>query len=134
MKLILTMKEKRELLTTSLQHLNESLQMWEHTLEYTTLQYSKAKQMVIARQKVKTESICYEDVICEIMLGNNVAKFIDDDDAENVVIFSLELFNENIDKCALLDIASIFDEQGNYDFTTTDNVLQCLIFGEVVYG
>ena len=141
MKLTLTLKEKRELLTTSLQHLNESLQMWEHSIEYTDKQYLKAKQMVIARQKTKAKTdlligdvICFEDVISEMVFGQSSLKFIDDEDQDNIIIFDLELFNKNIDKCDPMDIIKIIGDDADYDFYTTDNVLQCLIFGEVTFG
>jgi hypothetical protein len=130
MKLILTEKEKTELLTTCLQHFWESLSMWEHNAEYTDKQYRDARQAVLFN---KTD-ICQEDVFCYIILKSKGLNIIDLEDEENIILFNSLLFNQNFDKCNYKDVINILNEDADYDFTTTDNVLQCLIFGEVIYG
>ena len=130
MQLILTPIEKRELLTTCLQYFYQSLSMWEHTAKYADKTYLKARQTLATN--VKT-TICIEDVLTEIILAGAGINIVDDQDEDNIVLFNLEKFDENFQACDAYEIIMLLLEK-DYDFTNTDNVLQTLIFGEVVYG
>ena len=131
MKLTLNAKEKNELLITALQYFGESLRVWEHEIDYEGKDYVNAKVKLI---KSKQNSLCQEDVFaCMILKGKGI-KIVDCEDETNVVLFDIRKFNQNISKCDYSDIIKLLDDNGDYDFYTTDAVLQCLIFGEVTYG
>jgi len=125
MQLILTTTEKRELLTTCLQYFYQSLSMWEHTAKYADKTYLKARQMLI--------TTCREDVYAEMILAGAGINIVDDQDEDNCVLFNLEKFDQNFQACDAYEIIMLLLEK-DYDFTNADNVLQTLIFGEVVYG
>jgi hypothetical protein len=130
MKLTLTLQEKTDLLTTALQYFAESLQCWEYSYHHQTLDYQRARIRVSKGGK----SICQEDVLASCILHGKGIQIIDENDEMISVFLDRQLFDQNIDKCEPLDIIKILDENGDYDYWTTDAVLQCLFFGEVVYG
>jgi len=132
MKLILTTEEKTDLLTTCLQYFWQSLSMWEHEAHYTDKQYLRSKQMIIEKKGVDT--ICQEDVLAHIILNGAGINIVDCEDEENKVCFNLAKFDENFDKCDPAEVIPILVGSSDYDFENTDNVLQTLIFGSVIYG
>jgi len=132
MQLILTTTEKRELLTTCLHTFQQSLHMWEYTAKYADKTYLEARQM-LASNVSKNMNICREDVYAEIILAGAGINIVDDQDEDNCVLFNLEKFDQNFQACDPYEIIMLLLEK-DYDFTNTDNVLQTLIFGEVVYG
>lgn len=131
MKLILTTEEKTELLITALQYFYQSLSMWEHTAKYADKTYLQARQ---ALENNVHSTICQEDVYAQMILAGAGINIVDDEDPENCVLFNAEKFDENFDKCNPAEVISLINDSGDYDFTNTDNILQTLIFGEVVYG
>lgn len=136
MKLILTSIEKESLLTTALQYFQESLQGWEHIAEIDGKTYRKAKEQLLKKKKYQhpDEQICREDVWAQMILKGKGIKIVDEQDDSEFVIFDAKRFNENIAKCESLHIVKLLDGNADYDFYTTDDILQSLIFGEVIYG
>lgn len=131
MKLILTLQEKTELLTTAFQYFAESLQCWEHQIDYENKDYKNAQVKLI---KKRQSSLCREDVFACIVLKGKGIKIIDCEDEDNVVVFNAALFNKNLPKCDPMEVIKLLDDNGDYDYYTTDSILQTLIFGEVIYG
>jgi hypothetical protein len=132
MKIIINKKEKTELLVTCLQYFNQSLEMWEYRWDCSNKDYKKAKEKLNKIEQRK--SICIEDVFTEMILNGGGIILVDEQDSGNVRIFNKTLFNENLKKCSPTDIILLLSEDGNYDFTTTDNILQTLVFGEIIFG
>ena len=134
MRLITTKKEDAEILTTALQYFAESLRMWEFEYNHNSIEYNKAKLKLIKQYSSGGVSLCQEDILAKTILEGKGIELIDENDSENIIIFNIKLFNDNFDKCDPMDILKLLDKNGDYDFYTTDAVLQCLIFGKVTYG
>ena len=134
MRLITTKKEDAEILTTALQYFAESLRMWEFEYNHNSIEYNKAKLKLIKQYSSGGVSLCQEDILAQTILEGKGIELIDENDSENIIIFNIKLFNDNFDKCDPMDILKLLDKNGDYDFYTTDAVLQCLIFGKVTYG
>jgi hypothetical protein len=132
MKIILNKKEKTELLVTCLQYFGESLRVWEYQYDHNFKHYNKAKERVNKIEQRK--SICQEDIFAEMILTGEGIILVDEQDSDNIRIFNKNLFNENLKKCSPTDIILLLSDDGNYDFTTTDNIFQTLVFGEIIYG
>jgi hypothetical protein len=136
MKLILTPVEKDSLLTLALQYFMESLSCWEHFAEIDGTSYRKAKEQLQKKAKYQhpLETICREDVWSQMILKGKGIKIVDEQDENEFIIFDAKLFNKNFAKCDILNVAKVLDGNGDYDYYTTDDILQSLIFGEVIYG
>lgn len=86
---------------------------------------------------IKEESDCVEEKLADILLGGGmVAAFIYEDDEEPTIKeFSLEDMEVGlkkfIEECPY-DYADFITE--NEDYYTCSNLMQCVLFGEVVYG
>lgn len=130
MKLTLSEKEKTELLVTAIQYLGESLQVWEHLIDLDDKEYKSAKVKLIKN----TQLSCQEDILAYMILKGKGITLVDDNDHDIKMLFDKKLFNKNFGKCNPLEVIKLIDDSGNYDFYTTDSVLQSLIFGEVMYG
>lgn len=130
MKLTLTLQEKTDLLTTALQYFAESLRVWEYDYYHNSLEYQKAR----IRVSKKIKGICQENVFCSIVLHGKGMTITDINDSEESILFNRERFDKNLGKCDPTEVLKLLSNDGDYDFYTTDSVLQCLIFGEVTFG
>ena len=132
MQLTLDNKEKTILLENCLQYFWQSLSYWNFEAHYTESQYLRAKQKLFDNN-TGILNVCQENIFATLILHDEGIKIIDREDTENIVIFNAEVFNTNFDKCDPAEVISLINECGDYDYTNTDNVLQTLIFGEVIY-
>jgi len=83
--------------------------------------------------KDKVMDGCYEDVLMQILLDGNSLSFVDeeagDDDFTKIVLESVLTGVPKVDPDTLFNIINERD-----DAFDADCVLQCVIFGEVIYG
>jgi hypothetical protein len=133
MQLTLDNREKTILLENCLQYFWQSLSDWNFEAQYTDKQYLRSKKLILAG-KPEILSLCQENVLAHIILHGAGIKIVDREDTEEIVIFNAEVFNKNIERCDPAEVISLINESGDYDYTNTDNVLQTLIFGQIIYG
>jgi hypothetical protein len=97
-------------------------------------EYDKAKARIKKRQaKAKTEdTICYEDVLVELLRGGDKLTFSDAND-ETTVGFTLD---EAIERLSAEEFGKeIFETVNEQDDACTGfSLLQGAIYGEVIYG
>ena len=80
------------------------------------------------------EAVCYEEVMTEVLRGGGKLYYMeyDYDDQNNRVEFDLDHLMNNFHSVEPWVLDQILSE--NYDSITTDNLLQGLLLGELVYG
>ena len=102
-------------------------------LEYTDDSYAEAKKSLLERRpEGDYGTLCWEDVITEIIKTGNTLKFIDVDDEETFYLVNLETIKKNVAKIEFHHLNAMINEQD--DAITHDSILQTLIMGEIVYG
>ena len=102
-------------------------------LEYTDDSYAEAKKSLLERRpEGDYGTLCWEDVITEIIKTGNTLKFIDVDDEETFYLVNLETIKKNAAKIELEHLHAMIYNQD--DAITHDSILQTLIMGEIVYG
>lgn len=81
------------------------------------------------------QAVCYEDVLTEVLRVGDKLYYMDYDsydDLNNKVEFDLEHLMDNFHSVESWVMDQILSE--DYDSVTTDNLLQGLLLGEIVYG
>jgi hypothetical protein len=92
-----------------------------------SLSYKRAKDRI----SNESRSICYEDVLVEILRGGDELSFYDYEDNERLS-FGLAQARENLEKEEFADdLMTIHNEQD--DAITGYNVIQGALYGEVIY-
>tara|TARA_R110000851_G_scaffold329247_1_gene500949 strand:- start:217 stop:591 length:375 start_codon:yes stop_codon:yes gene_type:complete len=80
-----------------------------------------------AKSKLKTP--CLEDILIQVLKDGNVINFAGEDGTTDV---TLEMVLERIPKVELDTLLTMIQEQG--DALTADNIIQTVVYGEVIYG
>jgi hypothetical protein len=101
-------------------------------LSYDREQYKAAREAIIARTSEPTA--CIEDVQTEMLRKGNDLVFTDTESDDEVTLLNLSLIENNWDKVRIKDLAEMDEETGNWDADTACNIMQCLLYGEIVYG
>lgn len=142
MKLILTDTELIKLVYTSF--VDGGLTMLRQCnveLKYLDKHYSAAKKAIDKPSNGGVESICFEDVLVELFKRNELY-FYDHND-EQKLQFNLEITRNNfndlltgelINERAVQEVLDILIEDGSYDAYTCLNVLQFILYKELVYS
>lgn len=102
-------------------------------LEYSEDEYKTARDSLFASARFDEGSICVEDVQTEMVRMGFSLIFLDgENDGEEAGRLNLTTLESNWDKVRAKDLAEWADE--NYDANTADTIIQCIAFGEIVYG
>ena len=103
-------------------------------LTYDDAQYDAAKASWEARNP--GAGVCREDVWVEIVSNGGDLIFTDaENDDEEVGRLNLANIDANWDKLWKLCPRAMAEYASeNYDANDTDNIIQCLAFGDVIYG
>lgn len=95
------------------------------------------KDYAMAKNKLKSEdpdgekTICFEDVIMEILRIGGKLSLVDDDSEESYSI-TLKDVHERVENTPITHLVDIMNE--NDDAETADAVLQTVFCGEIIYG
>jgi hypothetical protein len=115
-------------------------------LYYSGIQHNyKGAEFTEARELLQslnpTEQICYEDVLVQILRSGNCIMFLDNEDDLNEVgrlhttLTKIRLLKAMEDSPTLYSIVvRMLSEDGDYDGGDCDSLLQCMLFGTVIYG
>lgn len=133
MKVIATTEEMlnvvREILTTGLPYFAN----YGFIMDYNGGEYSKARKVLDGLDRKEDDVICIEDVQMQMLSMGYSLRFIDTENDDTATLLTLELIKKNWDKIPMKDLAH-FAPDGDYDANDADNVMQYILFGELVYG
>lgn len=102
-------------------------------LEYGSDAYAEAKESLLERRpEGDYGTLCWEDVITEMLRIGKTLTFIDVEDEETIYLVNLETIRKNVAKIEVHHLSAILNEQD--DAITHDSILQTLIMGEIIYG
>jgi hypothetical protein len=106
-------------------------------LDYDADHYNAARDALNAGAPILwssySDSICHEDVQTQMIVMGFPLKFIDDEgEGEGNADLTWELIKKNW-KHVPNTIKGEFDDE-NWDADTADNLMQYVLFGEIVYG
>lgn len=134
MNLNATREEKNKLVLACLEDGLPFFPAYGLTMTWEDGAYERAKERLLGR--MAQNEICREDVWAEIVAGGDDLIFLDEESDDEEVG---RLNNTNIDANwgkllneAPRTVASYLSD--NYDSGDTDNLIQVLIFGRIVYG
>lgn len=105
-------------------------------MKYDQNDYNKARKSLTDRgfKGELTDTICIEDIQTEMLRLGDSLKFINTEEDDEETILNLSLIEKNWDKVRMKDLADMDEETGNWDAETADCIMQCILFGEIVYG
>ena len=102
------------------------------SMDYDSAEYQKAREALSTGNL--TDTVCSEDVQKQMLRMGYGLRFIDEESlGEESVTLNLSVIESNWDKVRAKDLAEM-GEDGNWDAETADCIMQCLLFGEIVYG
>lgn len=99
--------------------------------------YADAKRALLSSGKYSTDSLCYEDVLAEIIAMGNHIDILDTEADEEptpalIGVLSMATIEKNWDALRQSDLLALYEEAD--DANTADCILQTLCFGEIIYG
>ena len=98
-------------------------------LNYSKEDYTAAKE----RLKVTPEtSVCYEDVLMEILRGGGKLILTDNEGGEDDAIITLKEVHERVSNTQLNHLMNMINEED--DAITADVILQTVFLNDIVYG
>ena len=128
---ISTQEEKLKLVYDCLTTGLPTLAMCGFRLDYSHDEYKAAHDSLAERMDPKY--ICIEDVQAEMLRRGNAITFVDtENDGEFTTALDLNKIESNWDKLPSRDVNDYMAEA--WDSITAENMMQSLLFGEVVFG
>lgn len=130
-KCIATTEEKLKLVYDCLTTGLPTLALCSFELDYSDKEYKAARDNLAKR--MDPDRICIEDVQTEMLRMGYGLTFIDhENEGEYTKTLNLNLIEQNWDKLRSRELTDYIAE--NWDADTADNMVQCILFGEVVFG
>lgn len=106
------------------------------SINYSEVDYKKAKSVLenkITRTN-QTNSICYEDVLMQILKSGKSLQLIDNEcDGEYNSTIKLKDIHERVQKTPINHLIEYINETGG-DATTADVVLQTVFYNDIIFG
>jgi hypothetical protein len=130
MKIVLEKKEAEDMFYNSLCNGLNELSYYGLQLSFFDADYTKAAKKL---KKTATETVCYEDVLMQILRDGKKLSVIDHEMGGDYSV-SIDL-NDVHERVALTPIRHLMDAiNENDDAITADCILQSVFFKEVVFG
>ena len=102
-------------------------------LTYDDADYEAAKQNILKnRTAADISTVCYEDVLLQILRDGKTLTLIDNEGGEDDAIITLKDVHERVEKTPLRHLMDAINE--NDDAITADVILQTVFLNDVVYG
>ena len=130
MQITLTPTESEEFFYNSLCNSLQELRYYGIVIQIKKEDYQKARAK-LEEEKPDTV-ICREDIYMQILRDGNKLTFIDEEDDDNTKSITLQDVHNNVQKTPSDYLIAM--QQGQDDATTGDCILQCVLYGEVIYG
>jgi len=125
MEIILTHKESEEFFYNALCNGLGYIQHYGLELDYKKADYQSAKS--------KLESLCYEDVLMQILKDGNILTLTDIEcDGEYTRSITLDDVHSRVQKTPIGFLMDMINE--NYDAETCDVVIQSVFYGDIIFG
>lgn len=110
-------------------------------LRYSEKNYKAARKAIDKPTNGGVDSVCFEDVLVELFKRDQLS-FYDHNEGQSVTFTLVSVRNnlndlltgETINEEAIEDVLDILIETGDYDAYTCFNVLQYMLFKEIVYN
>ena len=99
-------------------------------LDFLSEDYKMAKQSLL--NKGKTDTICYEDVLIEMISMGLPLHFIDHNEEGKKITITQTDVTTKMSKVPVHHLVEIIQERDDAD--TACAVLQTILFGEIIYG
>jgi hypothetical protein len=129
MKVVLEHQESENLFFDALCNGASELAYYDLELDYNYNEYQEAKWILEAQ--TPDETICYEDVMMQMLRSGNTIWVVDSNDDERHPI-TLQLVHDRVANTPIRHLMDAINEHG--DATTADCILQTVIYNEVIYG
>ena len=104
------------------------IEMYGMNLHFDNARYDYCKGIVLARKD--EEQICYEDVLAELMYHDFL--YVDDCNEENTLLLDYEKIVKGIELGISKGWVNV--DSSEWDAQDGMNVLQCALFGDIIYG
>jgi hypothetical protein len=131
MQIILTSQESESFFFDSLCNGLSELNGYGLSVDYKKSDYQSAKRNL--REQNPEESICFEDVLMQILREGGSLKFIDvEGDGEYTRSISIAEVHARVAKTPIRHLVDQINE--NSDAVTADVILQTVLFEEVIFG
>lgn len=132
MKILLTPTEAENLFHDALCNaLNYMETGYDLELTYSDADYNTAKSNIKA-QIGENISMCYEDVLMQILRDGNTLKIIDHDSDSYTCSITITDVHKRVALTPFKHLLDAINENG--DASTGDCILQSVFFGEVIFG
>ncbi len=128
MKIILTTEESEEYFYNALCNGLGYFQGYGLDVTYTKTAYKKAKAVLEKEKK----SVCYEDVLLQILKNGGSLTVIDDENGIDPSTITIADVHERVAETPTCHLMDMVNE--NDDAETADVILQTVFFKEVLFG
>ncbi len=126
MKIILDDSEIVTLLENIFQYVDQSCSDWGYQWTYPNEAFYIKPEL---QNKYREEKMSY------LVMNGFCIMFLDVEGGEHEWHrLHIDAIKQNLDKCKPQDLINLISQDGDYDFYTTDNTLQTLLFGQIIYG
>ena len=98
-------------------------------IDYSEHDYKKAKERL---QQENLSSICYEDVLLEILIGGKTLTLIDTENGCDDSVITINDVYERLPLTPLRHLTDMMNEQDDAD--TADVILQTVFYEDVIFG
>lgn len=130
MKIALTPKESEEMFYNALCNGLDYMSGYGLDLEYDSDDYTQAKETL---KKTDGASICYEDVLMQMLREGKQLHFIDlENDGEMNSTITLNEVHERVQMAPAKHLIDMSEE--NDDAITADVILQTVFYTEIIFG
>jgi hypothetical protein len=129
MKIILTPQESEKFFFDALCNGLGYISGYDLTLDYSATDYKKAKEKLTNKNFDAT--ICFEDVLMQILRDGNELTLIDECDEVRHEITMVEV-HERVQNTPVRNLLAIIEE--NDDACDADCVLQTVFLNEIIFG
>jgi hypothetical protein len=125
----LTQQESENLFFDAMCNGLNELRYYDLDLDYDDEEYKASKRKVIIEKE--SESICFEEVLMQMLIDGYKLTIIDSNDDESHYI-TLDMVHERVALTPIRHLMDAINERG--DATTADCILQTVIYKDVIYG
>ena len=127
MKILLTAQESEQIFYNSLCNGHQIAYYGLH-LDYDEKEYDMAKKRLVKNG----ESPCLEDVWMEILRGGGTLTLVDEENGMDASTINLQDVHDKVQLSDFRHLLDAINEEDDGD--TADVILQCVFYGEVIFG
>jgi len=127
MKILLTAQESEQIFYNSLCN-GHQIAYYGLQIDYDKNEYDRAKERLVK----KGERPCLEDVWMEILRGGGTLTLLDEENGMDASTINLQDVHDKVQLSNFRHLLDAINEEDDSD--TADVILQCVFYGEVIFG